>query len=435
MSNLLDTLNQLASPALISKTATALCESEFAIQKAIQGIFPLLLNKLSTSKSEQHGSLTQLLMQAGSAEQMPEVLLEDIASQNNESIILGIGSLFSDAVLDNKQVSLSNLLSNYAGIKSNASGSVIVICATLIASFVGKKMNEEGLSFNSILGWLSHHTNDVSNAIPSAFASMTEASTAEKKVMADATPISSGSNRNSPKNKWAFPVLLLALLGIGIFWWLKGCNNSQVENEQDMAVIDSAGASIDDAVNNALKNRDTAIVAPTESSEGHVDSAGNWVANKGDSISLKLNNGIEIASFKGSLEDKLFAFIQDPGAKPNSDVWFYFDDLFFEPGKSSFAKGSRRQLENVCEFLKAYPDLKIKLGGYTSNVGDSLKNISLSEARAKSVYNFMISKEIAKTSFDQKPYQGFGAQFPIAENSTAEGRAKNARISLTVTAK
>ncbi len=180
MSNLLDTINHLASPSLISKTATALGESELAIQKAIQGMLPLLLNKLSISKSEQHGSLTQLLMQAGSAEQMPEVLLEDIASQNNESIILGIGSQFSDEILDNKQVSLSNLLSNYAGIKSSASGSVIVICATLIASFVGKKMKEEGLSFNSILGWLSHHTNDVSNAIPSAFAFSDVARTHER---------------------------------------------------------------------------------------------------------------------------------------------------------------------------------------------------------------------------------------------------------------
>jgi outer membrane protein OmpA-like peptidoglycan-associated protein len=85
--------------------------------------------------------------------------------------------------------------------------------------------------------------------------------------------------------------------------------------------------------------------------------------------------------------------------------------------------------------LKAYPNVKLKLGGYTDNTGDSTKNVKLSEDRAKAVHGQMLSKGLTAASFDAKPYEGYGPQFPVGDNSTAEGRGQNRRISCSVRAK
>jgi K(+)-stimulated pyrophosphate-energized sodium pump len=93
------------------------------------------------------------------------------------------------------------------------------------------------------------------------------------------------------------------------------------------------------------------------------------------------------------------------------------------------------QLQNTVAILKAYPAVVVKLGGYTDNTGDSLVNVKLSESRAKAVYNQMISKGLTVSSFDTKAYEGYGPLFPVAENTTLEGRGQNRRISISVRAK
>ena len=86
--------------------------------------------------------------------------------------------------------------------------------------------------------------------------------------------------------------------------------------------------------------------------------------------------------------------------------------------------------------MKAYPTVKIKLGGYTDNTGDSMANVKLSDARAKTVYTQMMNKGVAKTSFiDEKPFEGYGPQHPVGDNNTPEGKAQNRRISISVRAK
>jgi outer membrane protein OmpA-like peptidoglycan-associated protein len=133
----------------------------------------------------------------------------------------------------------------------------------------------------------------------------------------------------------------------------------------------------------------------------------------------------------------MYNFIQDPTAAVASNaVWFNFDDLLFESGKSSLKNNSIGQLNNLGELLKAYPNVKIKLGGYTDNTGDSAKNVKLSDQRARTVYNQLLNKGVSKSSFaEAKPYEGFGPQFAVADNTTEEGRAQNRRIAVSIRAK
>jgi len=101
----------------------------------------------------------------------------------------------------------------------------------------------------------------------------------------------------------------------------------------------------------------------------------------------------------------------------------------FASGKVKFAPGSEAKLDELYESLKAYPDLKIEIQGYTDSRGSESANKALSWKRAGAVMDYLIKKGIL-------PYRlkaiGYGEANPIASNKTRSGRAQNRRIEIQV---
>ena len=93
---------------------------------------------------------------------------------------------------------------------------------------------------------------------------------------------------------------------------------------------------------------------------------------------------------------------------------------------------SDEQLENISLILKAYPTVKIKIGGYTDNTGASVSNISLTSERAKAVLESLIKKGIESNRLSS---EGYGDQYPVADNNTEEGRNKNRRVAIKLKSK
>ena len=116
----------------------------------------------------------------------------------------------------------------------------------------------------------------------------------------------------------------------------------------------------------------------------------------------------------------------------DKETWFDFDRLLFQTGSSKLKPESQEQLENVAAILKAYPKVKVKIGGYTDNTGDSVANLKLSTERAESVRK---SLEELGVEASRLSSEGYGEEHPVASNDSEEGRAKNRRISLRVTEK
>jgi len=106
-------------------------------------------------------------------------------------------------------------------------------------------------------------------------------------------------------------------------------------------------------------------------------------------------------------------------------------NIFFEFNSAELLHQSQAELEILVEFLEDYPTLKIEIEGYTDNIGKPAYNQNLSEERAKSVYNFLLSHEIDKKRIS---YKGYGENYPIASNDTEEKRALNRRTEFRITA-
>ncbi|MBX3254519.1 MAG: OmpA family protein [Chitinophagaceae bacterium] len=146
-----------------------------------------------------------------------------------------------------------------------------------------------------------------------------------------------------------------------------------------------------------------------------------------ESLKVKLPDGTELDAYKGGIEDKLVAYLNsnEPISK---EKWFDFDDLNFETGSAVISAASAKQVQNIAAILKAYPKVKIKIGGYTDNTGDSLSNVKLSQSRADAVTAKL--KETAATQLEAA--EGYGPAHFVAPNDTEENKKKNRRISINV---
>ena len=194
-------------------------------------------------------------------------------------------------------------------------------------------------------------------------------------------------------NRWVLP-LAAALILLGGLGWLMGCNRAH-DAAQTAKNMEDAGA----------RARSTDMVQQT------------------------LTSGVQLNYPKGGLEDRLVAYLKVSQISAATE-WFEFDRLMFDTNTARLQPSSQEQLKNVAEILKAYPKIKVKIGGYTDNTGNQAANQKLSQERAESVMNELVAMGI---SADRVRAEGYGSENPVADNSTDEGRQKNRRVALRVT--
>lgn len=108
------------------------------------------------------------------------------------------------------------------------------------------------------------------------------------------------------------------------------------------------------------------------------------------------------------------------------------NNIFFDFNKSTLRPDSYPELDRLLKLLNDVPTLKIEISGNTDNIGSAVYNQKLSEQRAKSVVDHLISKGIKA---ERLTFVGNGFDKPIATNETEEGRQMNRRTEFKVTSK
>lgn len=110
---------------------------------------------------------------------------------------------------------------------------------------------------------------------------------------------------------------------------------------------------------------------------------------------------------------------------PKAGASISLNGITFKTGSAVITPESEAELRKGLGLLLSAPEAKFEIRGHTDNKGDKIKNQKLSEARAKSVTDWMIANGIGA---DRLIYKGMGQTKPIADNKTEAGRSKNRRI-------
>lgn len=205
--------------------------------------------------------------------------------------------------------------------------------------------------------------------------------------------------------KKAYFLALMVLMSIFIH---PACNTS---NRTKGAIIGATAGAATGAVV-GKKNRAVAIILGA--AIGGV--AGGLIGEYMDKQAAKLDEELENAKVERVGEGILITF--------DSGILFDFDSYAI---KSS----TRSNLEELAPTLIKYDDTNVLVLGHTDSTGETAYNESLSQKRASSVTNFLVSKGVGSGRLDP---DGYGESDPVASNETDEGRELNRRVEVVVVA-
>lgn len=106
------------------------------------------------------------------------------------------------------------------------------------------------------------------------------------------------------------------------------------------------------------------------------------------------------------------------------------NNVFFDFDKATLREESFVELDRVVKLLNENPSLEIEMSAHTDSKGSDEYNMKLSDNRARSVMEYILSKGISESRIQSK---GYGETKPVAENDTDENRQLNRRVEFTIT--
>jgi outer membrane protein OmpA-like peptidoglycan-associated protein len=287
----------------------------------------------------------------------------------------------------------------------------------LVMSVLAKQIMSGGLNASSLVNMLTGQKNNIINAAPAGLSGLLGLSSLSNLGSeAYGAAKSATYQAEKAKNKWLGPLLGL-LLGLLLIWlFARDCGTPKVS----VPTVDSV------AIRAQIDSIAAAASKAAESVKSFVTNKdlGGWIERTVGDVTLR------IPEF--GIEANLLGFITDASKIVDKTTWFDFDRLLFDTGSAVLRPESQEQLTNIAQILKAYPAVKVKIGGYTDNVGDAASNMKLSQDRATNVMNELVAMGVDASRLTA---EGYGDQHPVADNTTEEGRALNRRISMRVTGK
>jgi outer membrane protein OmpA-like peptidoglycan-associated protein len=413
MSSLLETLKANIAPDLIQNLAGSTGESGVAVNKALETSGIAMLAALA-SKATDSGFLGQIMnlikstgasaMAAGAGGGISNATSGTAAVAGSaaaaSSSVTQAGSSLLNMLFGGNMSAITSKISDLTGLSSSSAGTILASAAPMVLSTLATKVRSGGLSTSGLGNLLAADLPSLRSMIPAGLAipglsSVSGMATNAAAHMRDEVRGHAGETAASVKrNGWIGPVVILAILALGALIWFMNRGP---------------------ATNTATNPASSGAMTPA--------------AGLGSFVQSALPDGVMLNIPQNGVEMKLLTFIKDSNTQVTDTTWFDFDRLLFDTNSAALQPSSQEQLSNVANILKAYPSVKLRIGGYTDNQGDASANLKLSQERADAVMQQLVGMGVDPSRLDAK---GYGEDHPVADNSTDAGRAMNRRISMRV---
>jgi outer membrane protein OmpA-like peptidoglycan-associated protein len=413
--NLLDSVKGLISNELVGKAASSLGESESSVTKAMSGILPSVLGGLvSKATSGGDGASSILDMAKGAASSGILGNLGNLFGGGGNSSLLSSGATMLSGLFGDKIGGIASLISNFAGIKQSSASSLMSMAAPAALGFLGKHASDNNLNASGLTSLLASQKDSIMKALPSGLGNLTSmlglgsvAGAVSSATSHAKEATSYATEKASSGTKWLWPLLLLLLGGGLLYYFSKGCGGAKTE---EAPAADTT----------TVKTEVTPAPTPEPAAPAP--------------FRVKLPNGKELDAKQGGIEDQLVTFLSGNwkglGADSLKKIWFNFDNLNFDLGKSTLLPDSEKQLDNIAEILKAFPDAKVKIGGYTDAAGNAASNLKLSGERANAAKAGLAKRGVGAQVTDAEGYGSKFAKFPATAPDS--DRANDRHVSLSV---
>lgn len=416
MDNILEILKKYITTDVVKHLMATLGESETGVSRAIDTAIPTVFAGLVNCASDNKvmSGIYDLMQETHNTGDALSNISSYVGEQNSNNPFLVLGGKLLGTLFGGRMGSVSEYISSHAGVKKTTATAVLGMVTPMIMGFLGREVKDERLNVAGLAKLLLGQKANVLAGISAGALSSLELNNVSGNKNA---ALAGETNTASQGLNWLFPLAAMLVLGGFLLYNFKSKANTPAPAKVEIPKV--------------VQTPQPAPVDTVAKPDTSAKTNQMW-AHLGNMSARKLANGTSLNLPEKGVENRLLAFIEDKSKVVDKTTWFDFDRLLFDTGKATLRAESQEQLKNVTEILKAYPNVEIKLGGYTDNQGKEENNVKLSNERATSAMN-----EIVKMGIDASRIkaEGYGSQFPVADNATPEGREKNRRVSIRVSKK
>jgi OOP family OmpA-OmpF porin len=377
----------------IGNIASHFGESRQAVSQGLESSTACLLSGLA-SKAGDSSRMSQLITLVSQAP--TNINVSDVAgavtdpthASSNTLSLLDSGKRLLSLAFGGNQASILDAVGKSAGLRSSVVSTLMGMAAPLMMTALQRVVREDHMTPTTLGTLLKHESEGIKELLPAGVSNLLAAAPVPAATASPITrPVALGTipETAAPSRSWWWLIPVLLILPVVLFWAYRALYPVLPDSPDFTRFVDRT-------------------------------LPGN--------VTLNIpQNGVEV---------RLLAFIQNPSKGVEPAVWFDFDRLLFNTDSATLQPESEEQLRNIATILKAYPNVHIHIGGYTDNSGDAQHNLTLSQDRADGIIARLVGLGISP---DRLEATGYGEQFPVADNSTEEGRAQNRRVSMRVTQK
>ncbi|WP_375436134.1 OmpA family protein [uncultured Hymenobacter sp.] len=456
-----EVVNGCLTPEHISQLSAMVGKSTTLVEQALAQLIPWVVTMLTERMTRPHGveAIWDLTRQAQENQVLTQLDKLDIASWHGRGVMLLQG------LLNDRYESTTFRMSIKAGLPLASFNLVLEVAVAAVLGGLGKHAAEHHLDAAGLSNWLQQQS-----PIPSAQSHPTPS----ERVTATVNPATrravppptsqptpkfeagagdwanvGGGSIFIPKQrtllgsylnklhhwKWALLLFPVLAIGYGLFQWLPAANETAFP-EQDTPVAYTASNA--PATTSAIA--ETGSPTPSLNAQtppGHYDAATDtYIYHTGQPLIITLADGSTQRVGMNSTEYQLYRFLADAHRRVDSlnpaTGWINVDRVYFKSGAATLTPESQQQLNNLAAILRTFPRAQILFGGYSDSIGDGLKNLRLSDARAQTAMRALAEKGI---SMGRLQAIGYGEAYAVASNAAPVGRALNRRLSIKVVSK
>lgn len=393
--NLLEQLGRMFTGDIVGQIGQFLGEGTPAVQKAVPAALAALVGGVASKGASMDGAsrILDLVRSGGFGEETLSGMAASLAGGAETTGLLEKGTALVGSILGDRAGGVADWLSSLSGLGKGSAQSLLGLLAPFVMGLIGKEVKDKNLGAGGLMELLNGQGTFLQQAAPAGLAGLLSLSS-----------LSGLGGGAAPAALFTGPlskiVWLLVGLAVAFLMYTLPQRCSMKTPKVQPAPMELPAVKVD----------------PKLGAFGDVT----------------LPDGVTLNIPEFGIERKLLAFIQDAERPVDKTTWFTFDRLQFETGSAVLKPSSQEQLSNIAAILKAFPQVDIKIGGYTDNVGDPLANLKLSKDRAGTTMQELVKLGIDPSRLES---EGYGEEHPVADNASEEGRQQNRRIDVRVTKK
>ena len=447
--NLAEIARESMTNDVVNRLSEKVGESSSAIWKALEAMIPTVLAGMRSQAATPSvaGRLFDLVKGAahsGLDRHLADGNLEALGRQCQGFL----NTLFGD-----KLAGLLNWLARFAGIKESSASSLMNIASSLVMSTLGRTIQQKGLDASQFASLLSNQSRWLSRLLPSGIGDVPGmralADLGDRAEVSHATAAGTREGARperpyretvrTPRESQLISALLplaLLLLAIPLLGWLMRGSPKIVEPDKEQAARPApVQSSVAQTPNEPIKRPAPVQPSVVQTSEVRVPepnrpetTASSTVMPTAHKVNeLRLPDGVTLQVPETSFLSPMYKYLTD--ATATSSGKFIFEGLEFDDAGIRVRPETETAVASLTEMLRAFPSVALRIEGYTDQSADPAADRNWSLARAEALKDMLVKAGVPSNRLTTA---GLGSEHPVASNDTAEGRAKNRRIELSL---